>query len=309
MSKDQNDLLAQFESYKPINKGLSGDKKYCIETADGRRMLLRISDISEHDRKKADYHMMAHAYAHGVATPQPFGFDVCNGGKSCYSLSSWLDGEDLDKTLPLMSEAKQYAFGLKAGEMLKKIHAIATDANAEPWIIRFERKVQYWLAKYQSAPQLHSGTGDVLVRYLDNHRNVLATRPQTFIHGDYNIENILVMADGEVSAIDFNSYNTPYGDPWWDLINIAMFPHFFTGQLNGYFNGEPPTGFWGVLKYYMAYTALSALTDPYELNGIEDDTETVNNILKWTNNLQNIVPTWYLKDFYIQEIHMQKIHM
>ena len=297
MSKD---LFARFVRYEPISKGLSNDEKYYAKAADGQQVFLRISDISQYDRKKADYDMMEHAYLHGVSTPKPLEFGICDERKSCYSLSGWIDGGDAEKILPHMSKTEQYELGLKAGKVLKKIHAIAAADNAEPWNIRFEHKLQGWFDKYKSNPQLHSDIGDMLVCYLKKYSHVLAFRPQTFIHGDYNIENILVMANGEISSIDFNSYNTPYGDPWWDLNNMAwmpvIFPHFYTGQLKGYFDGEPPKEFWYVLLYYLAYDALAALTDPYGLNGIEDGTEIVNNILTWTNNMQSPVPTWYLKD-------------
>ena len=110
------------------------------------------------------------------------------------------------------------------------------------------------------------------------------------------------MPDGIVRTIDFNGYNnTSYGDPWWDIENFAwiptMFPHFYTGQINGYFNNKIPAEFWDILTYYLAYDALAALTDPYGLNGIEDGTEIVNNILEWTDDFKNPVPSWYLKDF------------
>jgi serine/threonine-protein kinase len=43
-----------FTKIEPIEKGLSNDKKYYIKIADGRRLLLRVSDISEFDSKKAE---------------------------------------------------------------------------------------------------------------------------------------------------------------------------------------------------------------------------------------------------------------
>jgi len=46
----------------------------------------------------------------------------------------------------------------------------------------------------------------------------------------------------------------------------------------------------------LAYDALAALTDPLGLNGLEDGTEIVNNILIWTNKFQNPLPTWYVKE-------------
>ena len=209
---------------------------------------------------------------------------------------------DAEKTLPHMSETEQYIFGLKTGNMLRTIHSLPAPENFEPWNVRFNRKAKSWVDGYKSKPQLHSEIGDILIVYLNNYRNVLDSRPQTFIHGDFNTENIFIMQNGEISAIDFNSYNTPYGDPWWDLNNMAwmptMSPHFYTGQIKGLFNGEPPGEFWNVLSYYLAYDALAALTDPYGLNGIEDGTAIVNNILKWTDNFNSIIPAWYLNDFH-----------
>jgi len=47
-----------FIKIDPVTKGWSGDQKYYVETVHGRRMLLRVSDISEIDRKKAEYEMI-----------------------------------------------------------------------------------------------------------------------------------------------------------------------------------------------------------------------------------------------------------
>ena len=53
---------------EPIIKGWSEDKKYSVETSDGRRFFLRVSGISEYDRKKTEYEMMRRVYNHGVRT-------------------------------------------------------------------------------------------------------------------------------------------------------------------------------------------------------------------------------------------------
>ena len=297
-----------FVSAEPIVKGQSGDKKYRVQTSavpsaagtatDGRRMLLRISDIAEYDRKAAEYGMMRRVHALGVLTPEPVAFGLCDGGSSCYSLSGWIDGMDAETAMPALSGAEQYALGMKAGEVLRRIHGIPAPGDAEPWGERFRSKVQNWIDEYKAKPHIHSGIGQMLINYLRNHSDIIDSRPQTFIHGDYNIENIIVMPGGEICTIDFCSYNTPYGDPWWDMNNMAWMPtvfsHFYTGQIKGYFDGEPPKEFWSILTYYLAYDALAALTDPYGLNGIVDGTEVVNNILEWTDKFNRGVPTWYL---------------
>ena len=297
-----------FIKIEPVNRGLSDDKKYFVETIENRRLFLRVSDITEYDRKKADYDMMARAYEAGILTPEPVDFGLCNGGKSVYSLSSRLDGEDAESALPHMSETDQYLLGLKAGKLLKKIHAIPLPIpipahnDIEDWAVRFTKKLKYWFDKYNSRLDVHSETGEMIIGYLERNRTALENRTQGFIHGDYNTENIIIAPCGEVGVIDFNSYNAAYGDPWWDINNMAwmpvMYPCFYTGQIRGYFDGEPPAIFWDVLAYYLAYDALAALTDPYGLNGLEDGTEIVRNIFSWTDNFQNTMPNWYLKDFH-----------
>lgn len=63
-----------FKKIEPVNKGWSNDKKYYIEAADGRRLLLRIADISEHERKKTEFEMMKQVAALGVQMSQPLDF-------------------------------------------------------------------------------------------------------------------------------------------------------------------------------------------------------------------------------------------
>ena len=37
---------------------------------------------------------------------------------------SWIEGSDLESTLPTLSESEQYLLGKKAGSILKKIHSL-----------------------------------------------------------------------------------------------------------------------------------------------------------------------------------------
>lgn len=297
------DILA----FEPITKGWSSDKKYYIKTADGKRMLLRVSDIAELDRKKAEYGMMERVYVLGVLTSKPFGFGLCDGGKSVYSLSGWLDGEDAEIALPLMSETEQYVLGTKAGEMLRMIHTLPAPEYAETWGVRFRRKVQERVDFYNANP-IKSKNGDIIVRYLQDSQHLLDGRPQTFNHGDYGVSNMMVAPDGRVGVIDFNYFNSDHGDPWWEFDSIPWgtepSAHFYTGFIKGYFDGELPHDFFKVFSYYLAYDALAALCDTSkgEQGEPQDGRRHMENILRWFDNMNNPVPTWYLKDFYIQWI-------
>ena len=297
-----NEFCRKFTQITPINKGWSEDKKYCVETADGRRMLLRVSDISEYGRKKAEYEMMERVYNLGVLTPQPLGFDVCDGGKNVYSLSGWLDGKDADVAWPDMSETNRYALGLKAGETLRKIHTLPAPDNSESWGKWFYLKVQNRIDVYNTNP-VKSESGDIIVRYLQEHKHLLGNRPQTFNHGDYTIVNLIIMPDGQVGVIDFNAYNKGYGDPWWEFDPInwgnELNIKFYNGFIKGYFNGEPPDEFFIMLSYYLAYRALADFCDIS--SGIygnpEESMLCLHNVLHWFDNMQNPVPSWYLKDY------------
>jgi hypothetical protein len=129
-----------FVKLEPISKGLSGDKTYYAETSDGRRLLLRISDISEYERKKAIFNMMKRVAASGVNMPLPVDFGKCGDGKSVYQLLTWCDGKDLEAVLPALTEAEQYKLGQKAGQTLRKIHSIPApedtgDARGVPELV------------------------------------------------------------------------------------------------------------------------------------------------------------------------------
>ena len=298
---DSKIIYDSFIKIEPITKGWSGDKKYCVETVDGQRMLLRVSDISELERKKAEYSMMERVYTLGVLTSEPLGFGLCDGGKSCYSLSGWLNGEDVKEVLPLLPETEQYVLGMTAGETLRKIHTIPEPDNAEPWSDRFYRKVQGRIDFYNTN-LIKSENGDIIVRYLRENRHLLSGRPQTFNHGDFNISNMLIMPDKQIGVIDFNAYNKDHGDPWWEFDpcmdgwGSEPSAYFHTGLIKGYFNGEPPKNFFDLFSYYLAYDALAALCDTSVHNQGEPEVgiRHMENILRWLDNMQNHVPTWYL---------------
>ena len=298
-----------FSKIEPINKGWSSDKKYYIETDDGQRMLLRVSDVAEYKRKKTEYSMIERVYELGVLTSQPLGFGLCNGGKSCYSLSGWLDGEDALDILPRMTETEQYVMGLKAGETLRKIHTLPAPDDSEPWCDWFYRKVQGRIDFYNANP-IKSDNGDIIVRHLQEHRHLLDYRSQTFCHGDFNISNMIIMPDRQIGVIDFNSYNRDHGDPWWEFDPLLdgwgsePLAHFDTGLIKGYFDGEPPSEFFDVFSYYLAYDALAALCDTSVHNQGEPEVgkRHMENVLYWLDNMTTPVPKWYLKDFYIQWI-------
>jgi len=283
-----------------IDIGLSKDKKYYIETADRKRLILRISDISEYDSKKAAYERMKYMDKHEIPMSRPIDFGVCDGEKSVYQLLSWCDGEVLDDVFTALSEAEQYRIGIKAGETLQKIHSVPiakADITTTGWNERYSSFIDEsisWFHKTGVAVE----NATLILDYFNNNRSLLKERPQCYMHGDFHTGNLMV-AEQELFVIDweillFNSY----GDPWHE-VGMKETPYFSTGFIRGYFNGEPPEDYWRVLAFYSSIGAISSITWAYYHHPefLESCIENVAKVLVSYDNMQNHMPKEYLKDF------------
>ncbi len=111
--------MLNYISKELIDKGWSGDQKYCITDENGTRCLLRISDAASYDRKKFEFIMMKWAASLKIPICLPIKFGTCKEG--VYSVQSWIDGEDAEQSISGCSETEQYAYGLEAGRILRKI--------------------------------------------------------------------------------------------------------------------------------------------------------------------------------------------
>src|SRR5690606_38630490 len=75
-----------FKKIEVIHKGWSDDKKYYIETATSERLLLRICDIAEYDKKKSEYEIISSLAEKGLPVSGPVDFGLCDNGKSVYTI-------------------------------------------------------------------------------------------------------------------------------------------------------------------------------------------------------------------------------
>lgn len=296
-----------FVKIEPLNKGWSTDEKYTVSTAEGKKRLLRVADIAEHDRKKHEFEMMQCVADMGVPMSQPIDFGTCSDGKKVYQLLSWIDGEDAKTAMPLLPETQQYVLGVKSGEFLRKIHSLPAPkvevdflAYRKNWAKRFNSKVDRNIKMYSECKLKISG-GEHFLNYVEQNRGLLKNRPQCFQHGDYHVGNMILHHD-EIYIIDFNRCD--FGDPWEEFNRIVWSamasPHFATGQLRGYFNGEPPFEFFKLLAFYISSNMLASVpwAIPFGQLDIDIMMKQAQDVLDWCDNMNNPVPTWYLKDFY-----------
>ena len=290
-----------FAKIEPVNKGYSGEEKYYIETVDGKRLLLRISNVDAYEYKKNLFTTMSNAAALNIPMPIPVDFGVCNNNKSSYILLSWCEGEDLEKLISSLSEITRYELGLKAGGILRKIHSMPMPEKTKDWHGEYIKGAYEQIQSFNATGVQIEGS-DAISRYFEENKHLVNDRPLSFCHGDYFTANLIVSENNDISVIDWDLYG--FGDPWNEfsaaINNADVFPHFTTGLIRGYFGSEPSTEFWPLAALYLSMSSLLcvcwAVYGQQSQESLESCINNVKNTLLWFDGMKNPVPTWYLKD-------------
>ncbi len=289
-------MKQQFTEMQLIEKGWSSDQKFCALRLDGSKVLYRVSPADQYHRKKTEYEMMLQVAALDVSMCQPLEFGICDEG--VYSVQSWIEGEDAQDIIPLLSDTDAYAYGLEAGKSLRKIHSIPAPACQEDWESRFNRKIDHKIKGYINCPLKFNGA-EQMMEYINANRQLLKHRPQTYQHGDYHIGNMMIDSSGKLVIIDFNRCD--FGDPWEEFNRIVWCaqksPFFASGMLNGYFNDIVPEDFWKLLELYIFNNTLSAVCwiIPFGQSQTDIMLKQAEEVLEWYGDMKNPIPTWYFK--------------
>lgn len=280
-----------------IDKGWSGDKKYCAVAADGSKYLLRVSTMDRYDRRKQEYARMKELEKLDISMPKALELGIAQEG--VYILTTWIDGEDAGDVLQNLPSDTQYRYGLDAGQMLQKLHSIPAPPDAPDWELRFNAKIDRKISMYNECP-LKYEKGELLLSYLAENRQLLANRPQTYQHGDYHTGNMMLGRDGNLYIIDFDRYD--FGDPWEEFNRIVWCvqdaPEFAWGLVDGYFEGNVPEAFWRLLLLYISSNTLGSLpwAVPYGEEQINVMTDQWVDIRSWYDDFRRIIPNWYRKE-------------
>jgi aminoglycoside phosphotransferase (APT) family kinase protein len=281
----------------PIDKGWSSDKKYCVTTSNGKKYLLRLSKLEKSENREIMFKMMEQVSELGVPICRPLEFGYCDEG--VYSLQAWIEGSDAELVIPKLSEREQYNYGMKAGKFLKMIHKIPAPSTQEEWEPRFNRKIDNKIKMYLESLVKYKN-GHFFLDYIKSNRYLLKNRPQTFQHGDYHIGNMMIDNKKELKIIDFDRWD--YGDPWEEFNRVVFCvqkaPLFASGMVNGYFNDDVPLELWKLLALYISVNALSSIVwaSAFGQEEIDNMNKQAKEIICWYNNMENIIPTWYVRN-------------
>lgn len=284
-----------FARIEPIRKGWSGDQKYYVETKDGARLLLRLSDISSYHAKQYEFGVMKKLSAAGINMSLPIDFGVCEDGKRVYQLLSWCDGEEAKEALSGMGDAEQFAFGQKAAGILKQMERINRKPASMDWANAYQKRMEHYIELYRNCGYTFPGDDLILSNLRTNHR-CIGARPTALMHMDFQTDNMVISPDGELYLIDFQMCGE--ADPWHVLTGAgvsAMYSvPFAMGELEGYFGKMVPDEFWEKYNYYMISEMLYAFTVGVQLE--QERNETLHMFEDEVERMKQnalCVPAWY----------------
>lgn len=285
---------------KKIDEGWSSDIKYYIEDCNKNKLLLRLSDISMLEVKKKEFEIIRKYNSLPFEMSKALSFGTCNNNQNIYMLLSWVNGESLGTALPKLSEKEQYKLGLEAGNILKEIHSIPITKSDIPLENRQERKIKK-LINYENSSVRIDNDADAL-KFIKKNINKLNSLPPVYAHGDFHVGNLILTPTNNIGVIDFNRWKCV--DAYEEFYKVQFFDvevsiPFSIGQIDGYFNNNPPLKFWDILSVYVAHSSLTAINwaekfGEDEINGMK---LRCINAFKDFNNFKDNVPNWY-KDNY-----------
>lgn len=286
--------LSDFGVCERIMKGWSEDEKYLVRAKDGGRLLLRLSPSECLERKRLEYKALETAAGTGIPMTRPLSFGTLADGR-VYSLLTWADGSEATDEIKRFPPLKQYELGRRAGEYLKRLHALPAKPDTEKWETYFSRKMDRKLKMYADCELKYKDGGEI-ANYVRESRGLIAGRESCFQHGDYHIGNMVLTDGGELSVIDFNRFD--YGDPWEEFNRIVWCaessPMFATGRIDGYFLDDVPSAFFPLMKLYIYSNQLSHLpwAIPFGKADIDTAIKLTQKVLGWYKD--GNVPEWYV---------------
>lgn len=279
-----------------IVRGWSDDVKYYIETADGQKLILRISDIDKYEVKKKEYEVIGKYARLGFKMSEPISFGLCNEQQNVYMLLTWVEGEDLEMALPKLNQEQQYSLGRKAGTILKKIHSIQVPDDEIPRNTKVSKKKEQ-IKRYEDSEVRISGDEAALKFVKDNLYKIWSKSP-VYLHGDFHPGNLILTPDRDIGVIDFNRWEI--GDPYEEFYKLESFGTevsipYCIGQIDSYFDNHIPEDFWEILAVYVAHASLYSIkwAEKFGQQDIDIMMKICNKSFAHYDHFKRRIPTWY----------------
>ncbi|MBE6088327.1 MAG: aminoglycoside phosphotransferase [Clostridium beijerinckii] len=281
---------------KKIEYGWSTDEKYYIEDNKNIKYLLRISNADTYEQKKREFEIIKKFNTLDFKMSRAIEFGYFNKHRNVYMLLSWIEGYPLEEKLNSLPEIEQYRLGLNSGQILNQIHGIPVEPQDVPFVNKISKKLLQ-LQMYENS-SVRISNDEIAIAFVKNNIDMLCKSSPAYEHGDFHIGNLIYTPDKTIGVIDFNRWEC--GDKYEEFYKIQSFniEHsiaFSVGQIQGYFNGNPPIDFWKVHAVYVAHASLYSIKwaesfGQEEVNGM---TKRCLQAFDHYDNFNLIIPKWY----------------
>ncbi|MGM9972769.1 MAG: aminoglycoside phosphotransferase family protein [Clostridiaceae bacterium] len=309
MNYNFNDIAVSntWVKIKKIEYGWSSDEKYYIEDNKNKKYLLRISSGDAYEEKKREFEVIKKFNTLDFQMSRAIDFGYFNEYKNVYMLLSWVDGYSLREKLPSLPSLEQYKLGLYAGEILRQIHSIPVEPQDVPSVNKIPKKLLQ-LQSYE-ASSLRIPNDERAIEFVKNNIDMLCKSSPVYEHGDFHMGNLIYTTNKKVGVIDFNRWEC--GDRFEEFYKIQSFDvehsiPFSVGEIQGYFNGEPPIDFWKIQAVYVAHGSLYSIkwAEKFGQEDVDGMTKRCLKAFEDYDNFNLIIPKWYLqnKDKYRTEV-------
>lgn len=288
--------LSKYEVVEKLNKGWSGDDKYILKNPSGEKYLLRLSPMTRFEQRKGQYDLLKRLNPLDIPLPKVIDFGQLDDTQ-CYLLLTYLEGEEASDFVQSLSPDEQYDEGIKLGQVLSKIHQADTGPVTTPWIDIFKRKITRKIERIEKE-NIDLPLKEKIIAYALAHMDLVSHHPSRIIHGDFHINNMIVHEE-KIYVVDLDRIELAdaHDDFKPFAFNVWVSPYFQTGIIDGYFMNEIPDNFFEILKLYAVDSLLAMI--PWAITFGEAEVKNAyrltNDVLKWYNNLELTIPTWYKK--------------
>jgi aminoglycoside phosphotransferase len=284
------------ETLIPITKGYSFDLKYVTQW-NGQRVLLRIYELALSERVQDKVVKMRAFRERGVRCQEVYAFGVIPEENFCYTIFSFLEGEDGEVALSSLTEAEQYRAGYEAGVDLWKMHELPIVASKSDHMAfvttKFEKAVERYLKLETRIPY-----DQKIIDYVRRNLPLIGESKLVFAHHDYHAGNLIIQHGKYAGVIDFNrcGVNTAYSEfDKLELFSSRLSIPFSKGMIQGYFSDEVPDLFWKIRSVHMAQLMI------YHMNWVTDffpqdlplAEEAIEYVLETYDGFHRTIPKWY----------------
>ena len=281
---------------KKIEYGWSTDEKYYIEDNKNIKYLLRISNTDTYEQKKREFEIIKKFNTLDFKMSRAIEFGYFNEHRNVYMLLSWIEGYPLEEKLNSLPEIEQYRLGLNSGQILNQIHGIPVEPQDVPFVNKISKKLLQ-LQMYENS-SVRISNDEIAIAFVKNNIDMLCKSSPVYEHGDFHIGNLICTPDKTIGVIDFNRWEC--GDKYEEFYKIQSFniEHsiaFSVGQIQGYFNGNPPIDFWKVHAVYVAHASLYSIkwAESFGQEEVDGMTKRCLQAFDHYDNFNLIIPKWY----------------